>query len=740
MEGLNYARRRDDDDDDGPLQESTGSKLSFGDADADPAKDQADPNSDGDERLRDPDLDRNQTKDAASDREITSDSVAANFGRTEKPDLGDGQALKDHLQTSWDDFQALQGRTAHDTQGIKQFHHAAVYAHANPVLAGTQQQGPLDYLKDQPSYQGGSGNEALAHSSVAYQNLLITETGRLWGHADPNLERGANAVPRIAERLEAGSRHILGYTLDNAGHGSPNLNTETLSWNNTKEQNGYFVQQLTNDFTDMDALDRLADGFTTAAYEKSKPGHKATFRDDEAGLLYATGSSAHSELLRDRTELRNLAYDIRREGINGTNSQETLDRINDIAVHMDYTAGLHAYTQEKLGEILDEETRQADYEGSIRQRIESLFGSLRERLFGDGEDLSDQAIGPGSTGGTAQAEGQPGQRHQAQLDYPAADPLDQSSSLTELTALAFDRVNDQDRGQEVDDNMQALWKMMKSPRGDGDFWQAAAYGSANRDLADPQGLGLDGYMAFRPQFAVVAQNAEQRADELMSDTYRENIKLLYSEPEGTWQPGDRDENGLLTFNQIHRTLYASEEHMREFNQQYLADTGGIKGLIDWTDDLYQRERMIDYVTDLKSSPENLLEYNAKVTAELQEPASHPDRETLENRDDEPGLLFHTGVLASIQYAKANEDLQSAVETLTDPATAGDDLTNAWQKATNTMTRLDYLRGLQKYVTEQLNDHLAQEQAAQEEEAQHRSIIGRVRSLFGAEDRIKQPVA
>ena len=213
MEGVNYGPRRYDDDD-APLQESTDSKLSFGDADADAAKDQADPKGD-DERLRNPDRDRDDAKDAVSDRNVTSDSVAAGFGRAEKPDLENTAALKDHLQTSWDDFQALQGRAAHDTQGIRQFHHAAVYAHANPVLADTQQQGPLDYMKDEPSYRGGGENERMDHSSVAYQNLIITETGRLWGHAEPNLERGADVLPHIAERLDASSRHILTYTIDN---------------------------------------------------------------------------------------------------------------------------------------------------------------------------------------------------------------------------------------------------------------------------------------------------------------------------------------------------------------------------------------------------------------------------------------------------------------------------------------------------------------------------------------------
>ena len=733
MEGVNYGPRRYDNDD-APLQESTNSRLSFRDADADAAKDQADPKGD-DERLRDPDRDRDDAKDAASDPNVTSDSVAAGFGRAEKPDLENPAGLKDHLQTSWDDFQALQGRAAHDIQGVRQFHHAAVYAHANPVLADPLQQGPLNYLKDGTSYRGGGENDRMDHSSVAYQNLIITETGRLWGHADPNLERGADVLPHIAERLDASSRHILTYTIDNYQVTPPDEGG--LSWQNSRGHNENEIRKLTNDFTDWSKVTDMADQLTVQVHEQGLAGHKAAFRPDEAGLLYATANSAHNELLRDRTELRQLTQELDATNVNAPDHDEKLNKAIDLLTHMDYTAGLHGHASERITEVLAHEQDKADYEGSIRQRIAGLFDNLKERLFGSGDDGSNHPTG--AMGGAA-APDSPGSSMTSRLTYPNADPYDESSSLVELTALAFDRVNDPDRDKDVYDNMQALWETMKSTRGDGDFWQAAAYGSANRDLADPQGLAVDGYMDFRPQFSVTAQNLEQRADELMSDTYRENIKLLYSEPANVWQPGDRDENGLLTFNQIHRTLYASEHHMREFNQQYIADTDGEKGLIDWTTDLHEKDGAIDYVTNLRECPENLLEYNVLVTAGLQETASHPDRDSLERRSDETGLLFHTGVLAGIQYDKASEELQSIVGTITDPATEGDALLDTWQDATNTMAKLDYLRSLQEHINEQIDNRLTEERAAQEEETRNRSIMGRLRSFFGAESPVETPVA
>lgn len=554
MEATNYGKPRHDDDED-----LTGPPLSFDNAD----RDATDPTS-VDEKLADSPGDRDHTRDSADERQVTSDTLAASFGSAETPSLTDSDATREKLQANWEDFQALQGRTAHDSEAIRQFHHAAVYAHANPVLADPNSEGPLGYMGQQPAYHGGSGNEVLAHSSVAYQNLIATETNRLWGHLSPNLERGVEAIPHIAERLEASSRHILSYTFENFSTNGDNH--EGISWQNSREQNEARLRELTSNYTDWSAFGNMADQMTTKAHENGRAGHSVIFRDDEAGLLFATANSAHNELLRDRAELRQLTQQLEHANTNAPDHDEKLNKVLDLVTHMDYTAGLHGHANDKIGEILAAEQQQAEYENSVRHRIGQLLDSLRERLFGstEYEPSQDAPSGPG--------------RSQPALDYPNGDAFNEKSSLTELTALAFDRLNDPQHDEDTKAHVQALWQMMKSPRGDGDFWQAAAYGAANRELLDPRNLGVDQYMNYRPGLNPDTKEPAERSQELLAHAYRRNVELLYNEPHDVWQPGERSDSGLLTFNRIHRTLYASEEHMRAYNEHVA--TEGTDPLLD----------------------------------------------------------------------------------------------------------------------------------------------------------------
>lgn len=324
MERLGYGGPRHEDDED-LTPDLSGPPTSFEDGDRKAARDAADPQEE-DEPLA----------EAVADRQVTSDSLAASFHPGETPHPSNRDAVGDKLQSDWNDFQALHGRTAHDSEGIRQFHHAAVYAHANPLLADPQGKGPLDYMHQQPAYQGGSHSDVLAHSSVAYQNLIATETNRLWGHLSPNLERGVEAIPQIAERLEASSRHITNYTLGNFSvHGE---NHQGLSWQNSREQNEQHLRDITKEYTDWSAFGSMADSLTTQAHEQGRTRHAAAFREDEADLLYATANSAHNELLWDRAELHQLTQQLEHANVNAPDHNEKLNKALDLMVHMDYTA------------------------------------------------------------------------------------------------------------------------------------------------------------------------------------------------------------------------------------------------------------------------------------------------------------------------------------------------------------------------------------------------------------------
>ena len=719
MEGLSYNRRHSFDEDDEPVQEQTDQRLTFNDPDAKSTRNAVD--------TKDDDSADDRTESRDQDRQVTTDSVAAGFGRAEAPDPKNPEAVREHLGSSWEDFQALQGNDAHKGESIRQFHHAAVHAHGNRLLLDPAGDGPLDYLKNPPSFDNNHPNPALSHASTAYQNLAITETGRLWGHTDPNLERGVEALPQIAERLEAGSNHIQEHTIQNIGLNAPE--TEGLSWTKSKAENAYTVQRLTDDFTDLDALHTLADSYTAKACQEGQLGHKAASRDDEAGMLYATGNSAHQELLRDRTELRNLTEKLRHEGINGPNSEETLDRMNEIVVHMDYTSSLHGYTQEKLGETLADEQRQSDYEGSLRQRIGQAFESFRNRFGLGGDDVIEPGTG-------LSANGRPGGPQR--LDYPNADPFDESSSLTELTALAFDRVHDAGRDPATEDNLQDLWAMMKSPNGDGDFWQAAAYGSANRDLADPAGHGLKGFMSYHPDPAAAA-DIEQRSEDAVGTAYRTNIQLLYSEPDGAWQPGERGKNGLLSFNRIHQALYASEEHMRAYGEHAAASGPPDSNQLHWTNNQSENIGILYSETDGHTNPEAMADRAAAMAQATTVPEDHPDKDQLADRSDETGLLYNTTVLTDIQIQDTALDIAVLADRLKNEDITPDEREGAWAAATNTMTQLDYLTGLQEFTNAQLEQRLEAERIA-EEDARHRSFMGRIRSLFGAANRETAEVA
>lgn len=721
MEATNYGRPRHDDED------LNGPPLSFDDADRDATD--ATP---VDEKLADSPGDREHTRDTADDRQVTSDTLAASFGNAETPSLADSDAIREKLQARWKDFQALQGRTAHDSEGIRQFHHAAVYAHANPVLADPMGEGPLGYMDQQRTYRGSSGNEVLAHSSVAYQNVIATETNRLWGHVSLNLERGIEAIPQIAERLEASNRHISRYTLDNFSvHGE---NHPGVSWQNSREQNEQHLRELTKDYTDWSALSAMADGLTTQAHENGRTGHSVIFRDDEAGLLFATANSAHNELLRDRAELRQLTHQLEHANVNAPHHDEKLNKALDLMTHMDYTAGLHGHANERIGEILAEEQRQAEYEGSLRQRIGQFFESFRTRFFGVNDNSQNPGGADPAEGATTLAYAPP--RSGPALDYPDADAFDENSSLTELTALAFDRVHDPHRDPAVDENMQALWEMMKSSRGDGDFWQAAAYGAANRELLDPKNLGVDQYMNYRPGLDPDTKEAAERSQELLALAYRRNAELLYNEPHGVWQPGARSDSGLLSFNRVHRALYASEEHMRVYNEHIAAEGNGPY----WAADPEERRTLLHDLTGGPENPEGISAYAAAMTEQTAAPLNHPQRDSLENRDDEPGLLYHTAVLADIQMEQLNQHLQFQTNILANPEATQEMRNSAWLNATNALIQMDYLTGLQDHIGARLEEQLQAERAQEQARARQRSVMGRLRTFFGAGDRIEEPAA
>ena len=481
----------------------------------------------------------------------------------------------------------------------------------------------------------------------------------------------------------------------------------------------------------------MADQLTVQVHEQGLGGHKAAFRPDEAGLLYATANSAHNELLRDRTELRQLTQELDATNVNAPDHDEKLNKAIDLLTHMDYTAGLHGHASERITEVLAHDQEKADYEGSIRQRIAGLFDNLKDRLFGSGDDGSSHPTGPWAL---PQRPAAPARRCPTP-QLPQRRPL-----RRELVPGRAHRAGL--RPGQRPGPRQGRRREHAGPLGDDEEHPRRRRFLAGRRLRQrqpgpgrPPGPRRRRVHGLRPQFSVTAQNTDQRADELMSDTYRENIKLLYSEPEGTsGSPGTATRTACSPSTRSTAPSTPPSTTCGTSTSSTSPTRTGIKGLIDWTDDLYEKERKPSTTSPTsRECPENLLEYNVLVPAGLEETASHPDRDSLEKRNDEPGLLFHTGVLAGIQYDRASEELQSIVGTIIDPATEADARLDAWEDATSTMAKLDYLRSLQEHINEQIDDHLAQERAAQEE-ARNRSIMGRIRSLFAAQTPVEEAVA
>lgn len=54
--------------------------------------------------------------------------------------------------------------------------------------------------------------------------------------------------------------------------------------------------------------------------------------------------------------------------------------------------------------------------------------------------------------------------------------------------------------------------------------------------------------------------------------------------------------------------------------------------------------------------------------------------------------------------------------------------------------MDYLTGLQDYTARQTEEQLRAERSQDEERARQRSVIGRLRSLFGTKAQVEDPVA
>lgn len=213
--------------------------------------------------------------------------------------------------------------------------------------------------------------------------------------------------------------------------------------------------------------------------------------------------------------------------------------------------------------------------------------------------------------------------------------------------------------------MQALWEMMKSPRGDGDFWQAAAYGAANRELLDPRSLGVDEYMNYRPGLGQDTETARERGQELLAHAYRRNAALLYNEPQDVWQPGQRDDDGLLIFDRIHRTLHASEEHVSAYNEHAAKEGGDLH----WTGSPEERRDALHHLTGGPENPEGITAYAAARTEDAASLLNHPQRESLQDRDDAAGLLYHAGVLAEVQTRQLNQDLHFQINILANPEAA-----------------------------------------------------------------------
>ena len=368
-------------------------------------------------------------------------------------------------------------------------------------------------------------------------------------------------------------------------------------------------------------------------------------------------------------------------------------------------------------------------------RIGQFFESFRTRFFGvDDNSQNPGGADPAEGATTTLAYAPP--RSGPALDYPDADAFDENSSLTELTALAFDRVHDPHRDPAVDENMQALWEMMKSPRGDGDFWQAAAYGAANRELLDPKNLGVDQYMNYRPGLDPGTKEAAERSQELLALAYRRNAELLYNEPHDVWQPGDRSDSGLLSFHRVHRALYASEEHMRAYNEHVAAEGNGPY----WAADPEERRTLLHDLTGGPENPEGTSAYAASRTEQTTNPLNHPQRDSLENRDDEPGLLYHTAVLAELQVQQLNQHLRFQTNILANPEATDEMRNSAWLNTTDALVHIDYLTGLQDYTADRLEQQMEAERALEEEQARQRSVMGRLRSLFRKDSPQQEPVA
>ena len=65
---------------------------------------------------------------------------------------------------------------------------------------------------------------------------------------------------------------------------------------------------------------------------------------------------------------------------------------------------------------------------------------------------------------------------------------------------------------------------------------------------------------------------------------------------------------------------------------------------------------------------------------------------------------------------------------------------AWLNATDALIQMEYLTGLQKHTAARLEEQLQAERAQEEERARRRSVMGRLRTLFSAGDRIEEPAA
>ena len=302
----------------------------------------------------------------------------------------------DAVTSLWEAWSGYHGDQRADSPGgLEGFSNALAYSAGNRSLTDPLDLGPMEYATAYSDHAEHTGNPLLDHQISFYHRNRSSGMAliRMYG-ASPadqpeaytlHLTRFQESLNAAEDLMERHARHAPENRA--AGH--------IISWDKSAGENLALLEQATNGFTDIRAMDQLADGIRSAAYETRQAAQQHTHSPDNSHAyhLATMQNIALGDMVSTGSRLRDIGYHIER--IQDEDPEEAAAQWRQAALliaHMQYEQELQQQLHDELRAVSEAEERQRRHEkreNSALSRLTRLFGNRGQQTVPGGQEEQD---------------------------------------------------------------------------------------------------------------------------------------------------------------------------------------------------------------------------------------------------------------------------------------------------------------------------------------------------------------